>query len=46
MDLNYESPQVWEIDLEEDGILCGSQFGTGDLIGDPNGLNDNDFNIF
>lgn len=46
MDLNYESPHVWEIDLEQDDILCGSQFGTGDLSDDSNGLNDNDFNIF
>lgn len=39
MDLNYESPQVWEIDLERDGILCASQFGT-EGMGDRSGSYD------
>lgn len=39
MDLNYESPQVLEIDLEQDGILCASQFGT-EGMGDRSGSYD------
>lgn len=37
--INYESPQVWEIGLEEDGILCASQFGT-EGVGDRSGSYD------
>lgn len=41
----YVSPLIRKIEVDVNEIICTSPFGTSGLNDDPNGLNDNDFDI-